>query len=112
MRKLLLPVLWLAAGCAGTPAYQAPTVAIAPTYPATESAQLRPAVTTTPFWIEIGDSTLSALVAEALRNGTDVHIAEARLDATRASRRLVSYDLAPTVTAVGSALRSQQSLAA
>ncbi|HEY4133435.1 MAG TPA: efflux transporter outer membrane subunit [Gemmatimonadaceae bacterium] len=100
------------AGCAGAPAYQAPTVAIAPSYPATQSAQLRPAVTSEPFWQEIGDSTLSALVAEALRNGTDVHIAQARLDATRASRRLVSYDLAPTVTAVGSALRSQQSLAA
>lgn len=101
----------LAVGCARAP-YQAPTVAVAPAYQPTQSAQLRPAVTTQPFWQEIGDSTLSALVAEALRNGTDVRIAESRLDATRASRRLAAFNLAPTVTAVGSALRSQQSIAA
>lgn len=105
-------IVVLAQGCASAPAYQPPAVAVAPSYPATQSAQLRPAVTTQPFWQEIGDSTLSALVGEALRNGTDVHIAEARLDATRASRRLSAYDLAPTITAGGSALRSQQSLAA
>jgi len=105
-------LLAFATACAGTPGYRAPGVVVAPSYPVTQSAQVRPAVTTTPFWIEIGDSTLSALVAEALRNGTDVHIAEARLDATRATRRLSAFDLAPTVTAGGSVLRSQQSLAA
>lgn len=110
MRNLLLLSLVLAA-CARAP-YQPPTVAVAPAYPATQSAQIRPAVTTTPFWHEIHDSTLSTLVAEALRNSTDVRVAEARLDATRASRRLSAFDLAPTVTAVGSALRSQQSMAA
>jgi len=108
----ILAGLTLAAACAGAPAYQPPAVAVAPAYPATQSARLRPAITTEPFWQEIGDSTLSALVGEALRNGADVHIAEARLDATRASRRLAAFDLAPTVTAVGSALRSQQSIAA
>jgi NodT family efflux transporter outer membrane factor (OMF) lipoprotein len=116
MRKILLAILGLVIafqyGCAHAPAYQPPAVAVAPSYPATHSALLRPAVTTEPFWQEIGDSTLSALVDEALRNGTDVQIAEARLDASRASRRLSAFDLAPTVTAGGSALRSQQSLAA
>jgi multidrug efflux system outer membrane protein len=112
MRKLSLLSLAFAAACAGAPAYQPPAIAVAPSYPATHSAQVRPAVTTTPFWVEIGDTTLSALVDDALRNGTDVQVAEARLDATRAARRLSAFDLAPTVTAVGSALRSQQSLAA
>src|SRR4051812_9183156 len=112
MRKLSLALSAFLAGCAGTPAYQPPNVAVAPAYPVTQSAQLRPAVTTTPFWQEIGDTTLSALVGEALRNSADVHVAEARLDASRASRRLAAFDYAPTVTAVGSALRSQQSMAA
>jgi NodT family efflux transporter outer membrane factor (OMF) lipoprotein len=113
MRKLVLPLAALAAAaCAGTPAYQPPAVAAAPSYPTTHSASLRPAVTTTPFWEEIGDTTLTALVVEALNNSADVRVAEARLDASRASRRLAAFDLAPTVTAVGSALRSRQSVAA
>ena len=66
---------------------------------------------TTAFWQQIGDSTLTRLVAEALRNGTSVHIAEARLDEARAARTLSMFDLAPTVTANGSALRTRQSMA-
>jgi multidrug efflux system outer membrane protein len=63
------------------------------------------------FWREFGDSTLNRLVAEATRNGTDVRAAEARVDASRASRRLSVFDLAPTVTATGSAFRTRQSIA-
>lgn len=63
------------------------------------------------FWQEIGDSVLSSLIVEARRANTDVRAAEARLDATRASRRLAAFDLAPTVTATGSALRTRQSIA-
>jgi len=64
-----------------------------------------------PFWQEIGDSVLTGLIVEAQRANTDVRVAEARLDATRASRRLSAFDLAPTVTASGSALRTRQSMA-
>ena len=64
-----------------------------------------------PFWRDLGDTTLARLVAEAMREGTDVRTAEARLDAARASRRLSAFDLAPTVTAGGSALRTRQSMA-
>lgn len=67
--------------------------------------------TPAPFWQQIGDSTLTRLVAEALRNGTSVRVAEARLDEARASRALSAFDLAPTVTASGSALRTRQSMA-
>lgn len=63
------------------------------------------------FWQEIGDSVLSRLIVEAQRANNDVRVAEARLDATRASRRLSAFDLAPTVTANGSALRTRQSFA-
>ena len=74
------------------------------------SAAQSPA-TPAPFWQQIGDSTLTRLVAEALHDGTSIHIAEARLDAARGSRTLSAFDLAPTVTASGSALRTRQSMA-
>src|SRR5688572_17853432 len=64
-----------------------------------------------PFWEQIRDSTLDALIVEARRANTDVRVAQERLNATRASRRLASFDLLPTVTAVGSTMRQQQSLA-
>jgi len=86
-------------------------VTVPPVHAAAQSAQFRPATTAAPFWQEIGDSALSRLVVEALRANTTVRIAEARLDATRAERRLAAFDLAPTVTATGSALRSRQSMA-
>ena len=63
------------------------------------------------FWQQLGDTTLTRLVAEGLRAGTDVRAAEARVDASRAARRLSAFDLAPTVTAGGSALRTRQSMA-
>ena len=71
----------------------------------------RPTGAQSPFWQQLGDTTLARLVTEGLRAGTDVRAAEARLDAARASRRLSAFDLAPTVTAGGSALRTRQSIA-
>ena len=108
---LTLGAAALSAACAGSPAYRAPLVTVPPVHAAAQSAQFRPATTAAPFWQEIGDSALSRLVVEALRANTTVRIAEARLDATRAERRLAAFDLAPTVTATGSALRSRQSMA-
>lgn len=65
----------------------------------------------TTFWQQVGDTALSRLVAEAIRSGTTVRLAEARVDEARASHRLATFDLAPTVTASGSALRTRQSMA-
>ena len=104
----------LLGACASSSAYQPSSVAVAPAYApakAAQSANFRVATTTTPFWREIGDSTLSRLVEEALRGSPNVRVAESRLDATRANRRLAAYDLAPTMNGVGSVLRSRQSLA-
>ncbi len=69
------------------------------------------AQSTTTFWQAIGDTTLSRLVTDALRTGTTVRLAEARVDEARASHKLASFDYAPTVTASGSALRTRQSMA-
>jgi multidrug efflux system outer membrane protein len=63
------------------------------------------------FWQRVGDGVLTRLIGEAVRNGTTVRSAEARLDEARAMRRLAAFDLAPTVTATGSALRTRQSMA-
>lgn len=108
--------------CASTPAYQPSSVKLAPTYsavasrptlsaPVVPSAQFTSSVSTTPFWRDFGDTTLEQLVRDALRANTDVHMAEARLTSSRAAHRLAAFDLAPTVTASGSALRQQQSVA-
>lgn len=134
MRKTLLLSVALAAGCAGSPGYQTPDVRIAPSYaPSTtgaiaeakadscppESSIVAPArsvhytaaMPVAPFWRTLGDSVLTSIVEEALRSNTDVQIAESRLTRTRTSRRLAAFDLAPTVTASGSVVRQQASIA-
>lgn len=64
-----------------------------------------------PFWMELGDSTLIALVREALKNSPDVKVAQSRLRATRASRKLSAFDFAPTVTASAGVSRQRLSIA-
>ena len=65
----------------------------------------------TSFWVGLGDSTLLALVSEAVHASPDVHAAESRLLAARSSRRLSALDLAPAVTANASVARQQLSAA-
>ena len=89
MRKLILLFAAVVASRSATSAAQVPTA----------------------FWQQLGDTTLARLVGDALRGGTAVRLAEARVDEARASHRLAAFDLAPTVTASGSALRTRQSMA-
>jgi NodT family efflux transporter outer membrane factor (OMF) lipoprotein len=65
----------------------------------------------TPFWSDLGDSTLTRLVREAQRANMDVRVAQSRLTSARATRRLAAYDLVPTITATGSTSRFRSSLA-
>ena len=76
-----------------------------------QSAQYSSAISSEPFWREIGDPTLARLIEEALRASTNVDVAEARLTGARASRRESAYDLVPSVTAIGSATRQRSSIA-
>jgi NodT family efflux transporter outer membrane factor (OMF) lipoprotein len=76
----------------------------------TPAVQYRASAAGAPIWRELGDPTLTALIAEALRSSPNVRSAEARLSTARAERRLAAFDLAPTITANASALRSQQSI--
>ncbi|HEY7233981.1 MAG TPA: efflux transporter outer membrane subunit [Gemmatimonadaceae bacterium] len=134
MRRILLAFITLLGACVGAPAYQMSPVPVAPAYsiatahpaslvpddscppdstggaPAT-SVHYSVAVARAPFWRTLGDSVLTALVEEALKANTDVRVAESRLTSTRASRRLAALDLAPTITASGTAVRQQLSIA-
>jgi len=144
MRKLLSLFLITSAVACGAPAYQAPSVRVAPSYgvvsarssaPATtdsaratssavvvrgseqsrveavgQSAQYSTAISAEPFWREIGDPTLARLIEEALRASTNVDVAEARVTGARAQRRVSSFDMVPSITAVGSATRQRASI--
>lgn len=86
-------------------------VATAARFAAGQTPDAARAVSPDAFWQQVGDTTLTRLVDEAVRGGTSVEAARARVAASRAARRLSTFDLAPTVTAGGSALRTRQSMA-
>jgi NodT family efflux transporter outer membrane factor (OMF) lipoprotein len=147
MRKLLLMVSAVFVGACGAPAYQPPTVRVAPAYVAAsrdgapvakdtatspargtgvmtvasgtpvtsrvdaQSAQFTTSVSSAPFWSQFDDSTLTSLIEEALRTSVDVDAAEARVTGARAARRMSSFDMGPTITAIGSAVRQRSSIA-
>lgn len=50
------------------------------------------------FWDQLGDSTLSRLIREAVAANPDVRAAAARIQNARAQQRLAGFDFAPTVT--------------
>jgi multidrug efflux system outer membrane protein len=128
MRKILPALAGLLAACS-TPAYRAPEVPVPSTYSVTSvspvtadsrgasediptsAITVSTALASTPFWSDLGDSTLTMLIREAQRANTDVRIAESRLTSARAARRLAAYDLVPTITGTGSTSRQQFSIA-
>ncbi|MDP9202754.1 MAG: TolC family protein, partial [Gemmatimonadota bacterium] len=130
MRKILTAFAGLLAACS-TPAYRAPEVPVPSAFSvgnntsaatntpgasrtedvATPAVYLSPTLASTPFWTDLGDSTLTMLVREAQRANLDVRIAQSRLTSARATRRLASLDLVPTITGTGSTSRLQTSLA-
>jgi NodT family efflux transporter outer membrane factor (OMF) lipoprotein len=135
-RGVVATLAALLAACVRAPAYRAPDVRVAPSYgavgrvagpPAAETSASRPptpaelapagsaqysaAIMPAPFWRDLGDTTLTRLVEAALRANTDVRVAASRLEGSRASRRLSALDLAPTITASGSATRQRLAIA-
>ncbi len=130
MYKKLLPTIIGVLTACGTPAYRASEVPVPASYSVSsaltstslgsassaEDASIQPVVVSSspvaaPFWTELGDTVLTSLVREAQRANMDVRVAQSRLTNARASRRLASFDLLPTITGVGSASRLQQSMA-
>jgi NodT family efflux transporter outer membrane factor (OMF) lipoprotein len=76
--------------------------AVTPNFPAVE---LAPAVAQ--WWQRFGDSTLTALVSQALQANTDVRTARAVLQQSRALRDGKTAGLGPNVSASASAQRSR-----
>jgi multidrug efflux system outer membrane protein len=125
-------VLALVLSACATPAYRAAEVPVPAAYSVSPSqsqtvkaaeyqlgpgaspqaVQVSRSAAPSPFWMQLGDTTLVNLIREAQRSNLDVSVAESRLLSARASRRLARFDLVPTVTGTGSTSRLQTSLAA
>ena len=131
MHKISITLALLLAACA-SPSYRAPQVPVPAAYnvntsrgqavvntavylpgqdPAAPAVQFSSSSAPSPFWVQLGDTTLVILVREAQRSNLDISVAESRLLSARASRRLSRFDLIPTVTGTGSTSRLQTSLA-
>lgn len=102
MKSVLLATLsaLTLAACAAGPDYVAP---IAPPKASAGFATANPATATTApdndWWRMYRDPVLDALVADALAANTDLRVAVARLDRTRASLREAGSDREPQVNA-------------
>jgi multidrug efflux system outer membrane protein len=129
MHKLSISLVAVATAACASSGYKAPDVPVPASYSITPtqsaatasapapqasapSVQINQSPALAPFWVQLGDTTLTMLVREAQTSNLDVHVAESRLLSARASRRLARFDLVPTITGTGSAARSQTSLTA
>lgn len=103
------------AGCAAVGTEYAPPTTVLPTGWSNLDPAARPVASSeTPadlslWWQSLNDPLLSALVAEALQASPDLRTAEARLREARARRTMAAAARFPSVTASGSARRSQSS---
>ncbi len=128
-KAALLLLSFLLAGCASSPGYRPPEVQIPAAF--RESLDSVPQVSGAPvggavisgaavsdtaialsaFWRELGDTTLTRLINEAVGANLDIRAAEARVRGARAARTEVALDLAPTVTFAGGYTRQRLSSA-
>lgn len=116
MRNLRLALALGLFGCASAPGYRPPEVAVpaafremTDTVVPTRSVDPRPASAAGP---QVGDSTLSRLIAEAVSSNLDVRAAEARVRGARSARTEAALDYAPTVTFAAGYTRQRLSSAA
>lgn len=97
------------AACAVGPDYETPKTSLADAFAQAGQGTTAGAADVAQFWTVFGDSTLDALVAEALAANHDLRIALASLNEARALRRLSRYDRLPTITAGGGYTRQRLS---
>ncbi len=130
MRKTAIALSLVLAGCA-PPAWRRPAVEVPPAFreagrdssarrlfaPDTGGGAVArrdpaaPARVSDGAWRELGDTTLTRLVDQALGANLDIRAAEARLRGARAARAGATLDLAPTVTFGGGYTRQRLSSA-
>jgi multidrug efflux system outer membrane protein len=102
--------------CASAPGYRAPEVQVPSAFRETRDTVIEtlvtgPAVADTLSWPDLGDSTLTRLLKDAVGANLDVRAAEARVRGARAARTEVALDLVPTVTFAGGYTRQRLSSA-
>ena len=98
----LLTTLALSA-CSFAPDYKRPELPMPQEYTVASSADSIP----TDWWTLFGDTTLNALVEEALNANQDLAAAAARVEQARAIAGVAKAQLYPELTAQGSGSRSQ-----
>jgi len=97
-------------GCAVGPDYKPPQTTVAASFATTLTNAIpgnENALAT--WWKGFNDAALDSLVERAITNNYDVRIATANLKEARALRRLITFDLAPTVQANAAYTKSQVS---
>lgn len=125
MRKGLLLTLLVLTGCVAAPAYRAPVVAVPAAFRETDPARAlaapaahgsltgeAPAEFDPAFWESLGDTTLTRLIGEAVRNNLNVQSAQARVRGARAARSRALLDLTPTAQVSGGYTRRRFASAA
>lgn len=89
------------AGCTVGPNYQAPTLAVPPTFAEPQPSVTGATVDPARWWTAFGDATLTSLVERALKDSPDVAIAASRVQQARL-QEIAAYAVGrPTVDAVG-----------
>ena len=111
MRRAVLPLLALLAGCSLEPAYIRPDAPIPPSWPIgdaylTQTEAALPAVT---YRDILRDQKLQAIIDRALANNRDLRIATANVAAARAQYRVQRASIFPTLGASADATVSGQS---
>ncbi|MEL7449010.1 MAG: TolC family protein [Pseudomonadota bacterium] len=110
MRRLLPAfALALLAGCNAGPDYEPPELQAPVQFANANAPEYGDGVPDSSVWHSFSDPALSALLNAALVNNTDVGVALARLDESRALSGLSIYTYFPTVTAQGNQVRATQS---
>ena len=112
--RLLPFAAWAVLSACSTPSMQAPvpSVPLAATFANSPAAQTKGATADAAWWASWGDSTLTALVEEALGANQDVAIALKRVAQARAGADAQASRLWPAVGVQASASRSSSGLPA
>ena len=124
MRSAILLSFLALYGCASSPAYRSPDVALPASYgalsdpsrkapyvaPETTSAHTAPGASapiSADYWERLGDTTLTRLIGEVLHSNLDVQAARARLNGAGADRLRAALDLTPSATVAGAYTRQR-----
>lgn len=95
-------------GCAAVgPDYTAPQTSVPAHWQGAHDSRMRDASVLARWWRQFNDPVLNGLIADALAANTDLATAQAKLRESRARRDLARAGLGPSVTASGSASRSE-----